>query len=188
MSNKYAHIIGIDDAPFPPNHRGDVTVVGAVFADLRLEGVVYSKVRRDGVNSTTRLAEMILDSHFAAHLQLVLLQGIAVAGFNVVDIRGLAESIARPVLVVARRSPDMASIRHALLGRVPGGRKKWRLLQAAGEMEAVDHLFVQRAGIELADAAGVIRRLALSGYLPEPLRVAHLIAGGLSPIRTRQRP
>ena len=67
---------------------------------------------------------MIGGSRFAAHTKLVLLQGIALAGFNVVDLRALHEALGIPVLVVARRPPRLAAIRAALLDHVPGGAKK----------------------------------------------------------------
>lgn len=34
----FANVIGFDDAPFSRTHRGDVTVVGAVFAGAGLKG------------------------------------------------------------------------------------------------------------------------------------------------------
>lgn len=181
------HVIGIDDAPFPPTHQGDVVIVGAVYGNGRLQGVLHEKVRRDGVNSTRRIADMVSASRFAAQLQLVMLQGIALAGFNVVDIHALNRELGLPVLVVMRRRPDLKAIRAALLGRVPGGPRKWRLIEAAGEIEALGPIYIQRAGIEPSSAAMAIRGLALSGHLPEPIRTAHLIAGGMSPWGTRQR-
>ena len=109
----------------------------------------------------------------------MLLQGIALAGFNVTDIHRLARQTALPVLVVARRLPKLDRIEAALLGRVPGGREKWRLIQAAGEMEACGGVYVQRAGLSLEEAGGALKALTAEGRLPEPLRVAHLIAGGI---------
>ncbi len=187
MSQRISHVIGIDDAPFEPGHRGDVQILGCVFDDGHLDGVVNSRVRRDGVNSTARIAEMVQVSRYARHLQLVLLQGIAFAGFNVVDIHRLNRLLELPVVVVMRRQPDRAAIRNALLHRVAGGRRKWDLIEKAGEIEPVGKIFVQRAGISRAQTQQVITELTRRGHLPEPLRTAHLIAGGLSPLPTRQR-
>jgi uncharacterized protein len=120
-------------------------------------------------------------------LQLVMLQGIALGGFNVVDIHGLQAELGIPVLVVARRAPRMGLIREALLGRVPGGRRKWALVERAGPMEPVGGVFVQRAGLGLDAAGEVIRRFSVYGHLPEPLRVAHLIAGGVGTGESRGR-
>ena len=71
-------------------------VFGAVYADARLDGVLFCRVRRDGVNATPRLTACIRQSRFYPQLHTVLLQGIAFAGFNVVDIHGLCAMLARP--------------------------------------------------------------------------------------------
>jgi hypothetical protein len=117
----------------------------------------------------------------------VLLQGIAFAGFNVVDLHALHAALGIPVMVVARKAPNLARIRAALLEHVPGGTRKWRLVERAGPMEPVAGLYVQRAGISAGDAARVLRRTALSGKLPEPLRTAHLVAGGIATGESRHR-
>lgn len=187
MSRPLSHVVGFDDSPFARQHRGDVLVVGAVFAGDRLDGVISTKVRRDGANATARLAECLTASRFFPQLQAILLQGIAFAGFNVVDLQRLVRETGLPVLVVARRPPDFATIRRALLEHVPGGVRKWRLVEAAGEMEPVAGVCIQRAGISLADAERLVARLQLHGKLPEPLRVAHLAAGGVTTGESRHR-
>lgn len=173
-------MVAFDDFPFDPAHRGDVRVVGTVFAGPQLHGVLSGRVRRDGANAARELARLVQTSRFAPHLQLVMLQGVALAGFNVVDARWLAAELGLPVLIVSRRRPDLEAVRAALLTRVPGGARKWRLIERLGPMEALEGVFVQRVGLEVAEAAEVLRRFALNGRVPEPLRVAHLIAGGIA--------
>ena len=187
MRGRISHVIGFDDAPFARTHRGDVRVIGAVFAGQRLEGVVSGRVRRDGRNATTTLIELIARSRFRPHLQAVLLQGVALAGFNVVDVAALHRALGIPVIVVARRMPDLAAIRRALLHHVPGGARKWALIESLGPMERCAGVYVQRAGISLEDTARLIRRFARNGHLPEPLRTAHLIAGGVTSGESRHR-
>jgi endonuclease V-like protein UPF0215 family len=181
------HVVGFDDFPFPRSHRGDVSVVGAVFSGVRLEGVLSGRVRRDGANATAVLARLVSDSRFAGHLQLVMLQGIALAGFNVVDLHGLHRRLDLPVLAVARRAPRLDAIRHALLSRVPGGARKWRLIERAGPMEELEGVFVQRVGLSTDEAREAIRATTLAGRIPEPLRTAHLIAGGIARGESRGR-
>ena len=180
MPAAITNVIGFDDGPFDKFRPGgaDVLLVGAVFARTRLDGVVSGRVRRDGRNATARMAELLRGSQFDRHVRAVLLGGIAVAGFNVVDIHALCAALGRPVVVVARRPPRYAAIRRAL-EHVPAGEKKWSLIEAAGPMEAVRGIYVQRAGISLADTAALLEATTLHGKLPEPLRVAHLIAGGV---------
>jgi len=184
---RFSHVLAFDDAPFERSHRGNVRVIGVAFSDLRVEGVLSDAVRRDGANATDVLARMVSGSQFGAHTSAVLLQGIALGGFNVVDIHALHERLGVPVLVVARRAPDYDAIEAALLGHVPGGKRKWALIQRAGHMEPCAGLHAQRAGLTLPEAEALVQRLCVQGKIPEPLRLAHLIAGGLATGQSRGR-
>lgn len=187
MPRPYSHLIGFDDAPFSSGQDW-VQVVGAVYAGERLDGVVSTQVMRDGEDATAALIALLRRSRFLPQLQAVLLQGIAFAGFNVVDLPLLSEALALPVIAVARRAPDMAAIEEALRRRVPEGQAKWARIQRAGPMEPLQGLWVQRAGIGSTECAGLIARSARYGKLPEPLRTAHLIAGGVTRGESRHRP
>ncbi|ADE15662.1 protein of unknown function DUF99 [Nitrosococcus halophilus Nc 4] len=187
MVRSLSHVIGFDDAPFPAQHHGDVLVVGAVYSAERLDGVLSGKVRRDGVNSTQTLIRLITASRFFPHTQLLMLQGIALAGFNVVDLHHLYQATGIPVLVIARRAPNFTAIKKALLNRVPGGRRKWALIERAGPPELVAGIYIQRVGLPLAVAEATIRRFAIHSIIPEPLRTAHIIAGGVVGGGSRQR-
>jgi endonuclease V-like protein UPF0215 family len=182
-----SHVIGFDDAPFNHHRRRNVLIVGTVFAGLRMDGVLSAYVRRDGVNSTATLVKLIQNSRFYPQLQAVLLQGIAFAGFNVVDICRLQEQLDLPVIVVSRNKPDLVKIKAALLEKVPGGASKWRLIEKAGPMEKIDRVYVQRVGIDKDKTAALIARFAINSVIPEPLRAAHLIAGGVETGESRHR-
>lgn len=187
MARRFTHVIGFDDAPFDRARRGTVLVVGAVYAGTRLEGVLSARVRRDGADATRVLARCVRGSRFHAHLQLVLLQGIAFAGFNVVDVADLHDQLGVPVIVVMRRKPDFDRIRRALLGHVAGGARKWRLIEKAGPVDPAGRVYVQRAGISLAQAEATLAHLCVTAAIPEALRTAHLIAGGVASGESRHR-
>jgi len=184
---RLSNVVGFDDGPFDRARAGaKVLLVGAVCARTRLDGVISGSVIKDGRNAAARVTELIRSSQFDRHIQAVLLNGIAFGGFNVVDIHALAAALARPVLVVARRLPRLGLIRDAL-ARLPGGARRWRLIERAGPMEPVAGVFVQRAGLSLPDARDLLAATTLHGKLPEPLRLAHLIAGGIVTGKSRGR-
>lgn len=180
MNGHRPYVIGFDDAPFAPEHRGDVQVAGAVHAGLRLEGVLSAKVRRDGVNATRRLVEMVSGSRFATRTHVLLLQGISFAGFNVIDVNGLYDTVRIPVIVVVRKTPDLDAVRRALLENVRGGRRKLALIHQAGPVEPIAGVFVQRAGIEREEVERLVSALAVHSVIPEPLRTAHIIAAAMA--------
>jgi len=187
MGQLRTNVIGFDDAPFPREHRGDVLLVGTVCSRTRLDGVISGYVRRDGSNATRVMVETIRSSQFAEHVRAVLLQGIAVAGFNVVDVHALHAELGMPVLAIVRHRPDFAAIRRALFARVRGAERKWRLIERAGDLEPLRGVYVQRVGITLDHARELMAATTLHGNLPEPLRLAHLIAGGVTTGASRGR-
>lgn len=207
------NVLGFDDGPFARDYRGDVLLVGVVCAGTRLDGVLSGRVRRDGADATRRMIELVRGSQFARHLGAVMLQGIAVAGFNVVDVHALSAALAVPVLVVTRKPADLDAVRRALFSdtppmrpRVGGAARKWRLIQSAGAIEPLgtsrralkrarasglapgeQRLWVQRVGLSLEAARRLVADTTLHGHVPEPLRLAHLIAGGIVDGRSRGR-
>jgi len=181
------NVIGFDDAPFAHRDRGNVRIFGAICARTRLDGVVSGAVRRDGANAARRMIELVERSQFRGHIRAVLLQGIAVAGFNVVDVCELSDRLAVPVVVVARRKPRLELMKAALFAHTPGAERKWRLIERAGEMEPVGGVWVQRVGIGREETEALLRVTTLHGNLPEPLRLAHLIAGGATTGTSRGR-
>ena len=187
MGKLRTNVIGFDDAPFAREHRGDVLLVGTVCSRTRLDGVVSGYVRRDGANSTEVMIRTIRASQFTSHIQAVLLQGIAVAGFNVVDVHALHAALGVPVLAIVRKQPDFASIRKALDARVRGADRKWRLIERAGPLDKIRSVLVQRVGITIDHARELLAATTLHGNLPEPLRLAHLIAGGVTTGASRGR-
>ena len=174
---RIAHVVGFDDGPFARDHRGRVVLVGAVYAGQRLEGVLQGTVMRDGSDAAGCMARLIGASKFAPQLQLIMLQGIAVAGFNVVDVFSLYRQLQLPVLVVARHRPDMPAIRRALRAHVADAAAKWAVIERLGPMEPLGPVWTQRVGLSRARAEAVMGRFTVSSNIPEPLRTAHLIAG-----------
>ncbi|MBN1665203.1 MAG: DUF99 family protein [Deltaproteobacteria bacterium] len=178
MIKHFSNVIGFDDAPFPAGHRGTVQVVGTIFARLQMNGILIGRVKRDGTDAAEKLTALISQSKFAQTLQLIMLQGISLAGFNVVDVFFIHAELGLPLLVVSRRRLDMVAIRDALL-KMRGGRRKWALIERLGPMEPVAQIYVQRLGLTLEQAATVVRQFSTAGHIPEPLRMAHLIAGAI---------
>ena len=185
---RFSNIIGFDDAPFPLDHTGPVKVVGAVFARLQLNGVLVGEVERDGSDAAEKLARLVAGSKFAANAQLIMLQGIALAGFNVVDVFYLHQQLGLPILVVSRKLPDLPAVRNALITQVPGGAHKWALISRLGPMEAAGNVYVQRLGLTIEQATTVIAQFAAYSHIPEPLRAAHLIAGAIANGQSRGKP
>ncbi len=171
-------LVGIDDAAFK---KGDVEVrIIATFfrgGDF-LDGVMSCTVTPDGNDATERITQMILKSKFRTQIKCILLDGIAVGGFNVIDIRELHQKTRIPVLVVVRIMPDIETIKRTL--EKIGMKEKIVLIEKAGAVQKMKKVYVQLAGLREEDALKILEISCTRSFIPEPVRVAHLIAQGIS--------
>lgn len=174
-----SRFLGIDDGPF---HFGDdeVPLVGvAVQAPAYIEGVLMTRAHVDGTDATERILRMIRGSRYREGLRMVFLNGVAVGGFNVIDVAALHEDLRVPVVTVTRRAPDFDAIEAALRRKFGDWQERWSLIQAHPIEEVTTHHTPLHVSYVGAGRKEIIEALALTtvrGALPEPLRVAHLIA------------
>ena len=184
-------VLGVDDGAFIPRTQGTVNVVGVVYrGGCWFEGVMRTDVTIDGLDATQEIAAMILNSPFCAEIRVVVLDGVTFAGFNVVDISELSRRINLPVISVVREKPDLKEIRSALRN-LSDFEVRWRAMENAGKLFEVvtrrgeNPVYVHIAGILLDDAKKIIRKTSTHSLIPEALRVAHIIASGVTCLREK---
>lgn len=178
-------VLGVDDGPFVPHAKGRVPVIGVVFrGGYWLDGVMHTKIEIDGFDATEKIAAMITVSPHYKQLRVVMLNGITFAGFNIVDVKALNAETKLPVITVTREKPDFADIRKALQN-LSCSEERWAAILNAGEPVAVStrsakaKIYMQAVGISQEDAQKIVRLTSTRSNIPEPLRVAHLIASGI---------
>lgn len=174
-----ARVLGIDDAPFSFSD-GKVPIIGALVRPPGyLEAVMRSAVSVDGDDATAKVREMVSGSRYREQVKLILIDGIAFGGFNLVDIRDLSEGLNVPVATVTRDRPDLFLLKAALQKHFSDWEGRWELLGREPLTPiATDHspIYVSCAGIGIEELKASIRSCTVQGAIPEPLRMAHLIA------------
>lgn len=171
-------ILGVDDAPFEHTAGNPVPMVGVICAGTRFEGLLWGQATVDGADATATLLDLVQGSKFLPQLHAVLLDGLAVGGFNLYDLPGLAAALERPVIAVMRRPPDVAAIDRAL-GTFPDAERRRALVAAAGPVHTHGPFAFQLAGAEPAEVGPALEVLTDRGHVPEALRLAHLIGSGV---------
>lgn len=175
---KEIRLIGIDDSPFDKFKDKNVIIVGVFYRGGNYpDGVMASKVKVDGSDSTKEIIKMVNKCKFKPQLQCILLDGIAFGGFNIIDIEKVNKKTKLPVVVIIRRMPDIKNIKNVLIKLKK--QKKIKLLEKAGKVYQIENIYIQKRGITLNDVKKIIKISATHSYLPEPIRVAHLIGQGL---------
>ena len=179
-----SRIVGIDDSPFAARGgaarpRTRVLVIGVLMRGHdRVDGILSTHVVRDGFGATAALARMLTTGRLAGQAQAVLLDGIALGGFNVIDLPRLSASVGVPVIAVMRRLPNLRAVR-AAMARTSSPERRWRTVQRAGPILRAGRLWFQAAGLSPEQARMILAVAAREGGYPEALRLAHLIGGGV---------
>ncbi len=185
-------ILGVDDGPFD-KFKGfrDVLVVCTVYrGKSSIDGLLSFKVRKDGFNATEKLIKTVNSSKHRAQLSVIMINGVALGGFNIVDLGLVNKKTGLPVIVIVRHEPDLNSIKRAL-NNLSRPKKRWALIEKLPRVSVMSlpdgKIYFQHIGCPLEAAQKIIKASVLRGRVPEPLRVAHLIAGGIVTGESRGR-
>lgn len=178
-------VLGIDDGVFTPHSKEIVDVVGVVFrGGYWLDGFMRTRVQVDGMDATEKLIEMITHSPHYPQLRVIMLNGVTLAGFNVINIKELHEKVRLPIITVTRDRPDFEDIKKALQN-LPQPTRRWKAIVKAGKLvkvrtrEGEEPVYVHATGVSRETAEQILRSTSTRSNIPEALRVAHIIASGL---------
>jgi len=189
-------VAAVDDGAFARDDRFAPIAAVVVSLPEHLEAVHTSTVRVDGTDGTARVLAVLKALGSLGGIRAVLLDGAVVGGFNVLDLDAIHRATGVPVVAVTRRPPDFARIAAALRRWFPRSADRRLALLRRHRLRPVatggEPILAATAGGTAEDSARLVRRSAVHGYWPEPLRLAHLIAsagrGRRSPARRTGRP
>ncbi|WDE13032.1 DUF99 family protein [Thalassomonas haliotis] len=181
--NKQLRTIGFDDAPFNRQVGSKVNIAGIVCTNTRFEGMLWGETTKDGVDATDVLIKMLKPSKFYQQVHAVLLDGIAIGGFNLINLEKLSDVLQLPCIAVMRKQPDIAAVKKAL-SRFDDAEFRLATLAAAGDVftysTATDKtFFFQVKGCPVETAGLLLEKVTDTGNVPETLRLAHLIGAAV---------
>lgn len=183
------HVIAIDDGYFPLEYksRKGYTVLLGVLYDVDehvVEGIAWNYVLVDGLDATEKSIE-IINRLGTTGEEVVLLDGVTYAGFNIVDPRTIYGNTGYPCITVFRYPLCIERIEKALeknfsdymirleviksvLSRRYFMETKWRVIEYTP------------TGIEPGKARSILEKTQLYSPEPEPLRIADQLASHIS--------
>ena len=180
--NPYAYqklrIVGVEDGSFRRNST-ETVLTAVLFHDLWIEAVQFRNITVDGDDATERLTEMLHKWRF----DVTMLAGLSFAGFNVIDPHSIFLEFHKPVIVVCRKKPDNVAVKKALRQHFADWERRWKVFEEAApvyspckELQA----YVELIGLNVEFASKILSTVTLFGRVPEPIRVARIIARGVS--------
>jgi hypothetical protein len=177
-------ILGIDDSPFSRNQE-KVLCVGTIYRGGNyLDGLISFYVDNDGNDATLQIIKNINKTRHKEQLQLIMLDGISFAGFNMININKIWKKTKIPVMIFTRKKPDLKKFKKAL-SKID--KKRLKAIQYAGKIYKLrirnknkqKLAYIQIKGLTLEQARKILKLTCNNSNIPEPLRVAHLIAQGI---------
>jgi len=181
---KEIRILGIDDASFNLYEDKKTILIGAIFRGGEwLDGVLKTEVAIDGNDATEKIAGMVKNTRHK-DLRVIMLDGITFGGFNVANIKKIYEETGLGVIVVVRKLPDFEEI-EMVIKRYDYYEERKEGIRAAGiprkvETRPGNFIYIQCSGIKFEDAEYIVKLSSTRSLIPEPIRVAHLIASGVA--------
>lgn len=176
--------VGVDDGAFHADEGNarQTLLLAVLFQDLHISTLRVGFIQVDGRDANRVLASLLRPIAF----DVIMLSGISFAGFNLVDINQLARDTRRPVVAVTGERPDNHAVRKALRGHFDDWKDRWQMVSSAGRLYSCKplrdepKLYFEVRGASPDFAREVIRATAVISRLPEPIRVARILARGLS--------
>ncbi len=173
-------VLGIDDGYFSKYKDRKVLVVGAILRGNRgIDGVLSCRITKDGNDSTKRLIGLVNGSKHKNQLRYIMTSGTTLGGFNLIDINELYRKTKLPVLAVFRKRPNQQKVEGAL-NHFKDKKIRLERIKRAGQIYSHRRLYFQMAGLTERQARELIDKTVWTANIPEPIRIAHLIASGVT--------
>jgi uncharacterized protein len=186
-NNTTTSCVGIDDGPFLSKRLGGsrAPLVAAQLSGPHLVRARVEWISIDGLDATPVASRLL--SSLPIRDSPILLAGATFAGFNIINPRVLHRKFRAPIIIVIGSRPDNRAVKRALVKHFPDWRRRWRILSSLGPLRQVQafqnegSIFYETFGCGHREARRILREYAYVSRIPEPLRVAGLVARGLFP-------
>lgn len=175
--------MGVDDSPFKFDDKKTLVAAVVVRAPAYVESVLKTEVDVDGIDSTEKIIEMIERCRHKDQLKAIMIDGASLGGFNVIDVEKIYSESNIPIITITRDHPDFDAMKQALMDHFKDWEFRWAIL-SKGELSEVKTthtpIYMKTIGITKDEAVELIKLSTVRGVLPEPIRLAHLIASGIT--------
>jgi endonuclease V-like protein UPF0215 family len=176
-------LLGIDDSPFRFTDKYGMVIGVVMRGGEYLECVLRRHIVIDGEDATFVCKDMIKNTKHQKQLRAVLIDGVAFGGFNVIDIEEIYKTTNVPIITITRDKPDFEKIKAALKKNFTNWKTRWDII-SKGELIEIktnhNPVYIKCMGISIKEAKEIIKLSTIRGVIPEPIRVAHIIASGVT--------
>jgi len=146
--------------------------------DLRIDGLALSSITVSGDDATSGVLDIWrqLDRD---DINAILLSGAVISWFNIIDIQQIFEVMKIPLACLTyEESPGLEKY---IMEYFPEPDHKLSLYHRLGQREMISlrtghFVYIRALGMDAGQARVLLNKFTLDGRVPEPLRVARLMA------------
>jgi len=151
--------------------------------DLRIDGFTFSTVTVGGTDATAAVLRMMNELE-RNDINAIMLSGCIIAWFNIINPARIAQETGKPVICVTYE--DSEGLLPEICHHFPGDTERISAYKNLGERIRVElhtqqTIFIRCWGIDAGDGTRLCNDFTIEGRIPEPLRVARLLARKLKP-------
>ncbi len=178
----HVRVLGIDDSPFTFQSKRALVVGVVNRLPAYVEGIMRTEVEVDGEDANDAILAMLDRSRYREQIKLVMFDGIAVGGFNVIDIDRLYNALNIPCATITRELPDLEKMEGALRAHFQDCDRRLAIIKRNPLYRIGTRrqpLFAAVRGMDVDVLEALVEECTVQGRLPEPLRLAHLISSAM---------
>ncbi len=165
------------------------TLAGVVIrSDLVIDGFGVGSLKVSGSDATSSVLKLY-QSLRRNDVNGILISGSILSLYNILDVEALHDNLSLPVIALSF-SKDSSDIAANIVSRFPKkiASEKLVLLDKLGKADRISlktgyDIFVRSAGITQNTSKRLLDKFTLQGAIPEPIRVARLLAKSIAPLR-----
>jgi len=159
--------------------RAFSTMAGVVMRkDLRIDGVAIASLTVGGMDATEAVLAIIA-TLARRDINVAIVSGSVVAWFNILNPEAISAKTGLPLIVVTYE--DSGGLEEDISHHFPGDQERLRAYRNLGGRVPVQlrdgvRVFIRTTGLSHEDAAKILGDFTRDGKVPEPVRVARLVA------------
>jgi len=191
LEKKGVRVLGVAES-FRKDLGGTASLAGVVMrGDFIIDGVILGECTVGGLDSTENILGMY-SSLKRDDIMAVMLNGCIISWFNVIDLEKLHRETGIPIIAVSYNPTK--GIREFFIKYFPEDwERRVEIYERNGPRFEISNkngfkVYLRAIGIDQDDAARLVNRFTIFGKIPEPLRIARLIAHAAMAQRFSQNP
>lgn len=170
----------IDDGQFNREKDKETKLIATTTqGPIYIEDVKSTNITVNGLDSTKKIIQMIQNSGQIQQSKAILTNGTTAAGFNLINLKKINKETNKPVIAVLKKKPNREKVDKALQN-TEKEKKRRKIIDKNPSYREHGEIYYSAVGIENKETEELLDKLIYRGNYPEPLRISHLIASGVT--------